>query len=83
MIFIQNYRYRLLLLLQIITGLYTDCLDTFQTMAMNEEYTKREKTGEVQFIYKTFICLETIINKFQRLLYNLMENKKNAGMSDK
>ena len=51
-------------------------------MAINE-YTKREKTGEVQFIYKTLICLENIINKFERLLHNLMENKKEAGMSDK
>ena len=25
----------------------------------------------------------TIINKFERLLHNLMENKKDAGMSDK
>ena len=51
-------------------------------MARNE-YTKREKTGEVRFIYKTFICLENIINKFERLSHNLMENKKEAGMSDK
>ena len=54
----------------------------FQTMAEND-YIKREKTVEVQFIYKTFICLEMIINKFERLLHNLMENKKDAGMSDK
>ena len=40
---------------------------------------QREKTGEVRFIYKTFICLENIINKFESLLYNLMENKKEAG----
>ena len=51
-------------------------------MAKNE-YTKKEKTGEVRFIYITFICLETIINKFERLSGNLMENKKEAGMSDK
>ena len=51
-------------------------------MAEND-YIKREKTVEVQFIYKTFICLEMIINKFERLLHNLMENKKDAGMSDK
>ena len=60
---------------------------------IENEYTKREreKTGEVQVIYKTFICLETIINKFdERLLHNLMNNlnklhnlnKKDAGMSD-
>ena len=47
------------------------------------EYTKREKNGEVSFTYKTFICLENIINKFERLSHNLMENKKEAGMSDK
>ena len=51
-------------------------------MAQNE-YTKREKTGKVRFIYKTFIYLETIINKFERLSHNLKENKKEAGMSDK
>ena len=51
-------------------------------MAKNE-YTKGEKTGEVRFIYKTFICLENIINKFEKLSHNLMENKKEAGMSDK
>ena len=50
-------------------------------MAENE-YTKREKTGEVRFISRTFICLETIINKFERLSPNLMENKKEAGMSE-
>ena len=51
-------------------------------MAKNE-YTKRGKTGEVRLIYKPFICLENIINKFERLLHNLMEYKKEAGMSDK
>ena len=43
----------------------------------------REKTGEVRFIYKTVICLETISNKFERLLHNFIENKKDPGMSDK
>ena len=51
-------------------------------MAKNE-YTKTEKTGKVRFIYKTFIYLENIINKFERLSHNLMKNKKEAGMSDK
>ena len=51
-------------------------------MAENE-YTKRKKTGEVRFIFKTVICLETIINKIERLSHNLMENKKEAEMSDK
>ena len=49
----------------------------------NNEYTKREKAGEFRFIYKTFICLENIINKFERLSHNFMENKKEAGTSDK
>ena len=40
------------------------------------EHTKREKTEKVQFISKTFICFENIINKFERLYHNLMENKK-------
>ena len=58
-------------------------------MIAENKYAKREKTGEVRFIYKTyktykiFSCLETIINKFERLLHNLMKNKKDAGMSDK
>ena len=51
-------------------------------MAKNE-YTNREKAGKVRFVYKTFICLKNIINKFERLSHNLMENKKEAGMSDK
>ena len=51
-------------------------------MAQNQ-YTNRDKTGEVPFIYKTFICLENIINDFERLLYNLVENKKEAMISDK
>ena len=42
---------------------------------------QREKTGEVQFIYKTFICLENIVNKFERPSHNILENKKEAGMS--
>ena len=47
-------------------------------MAKNE-YTKREKTGEVWFIYKTFICLENIINKFERLSQNGWKIKKKQG----
>ena len=50
---------------------------------VENEYTKREKARGVRFIYKTFITLETIINKFERLWHNLMENKKDTGMSDK
>ena len=50
---------------------------------------KERKTGEVLFIYKTykkyktFIWLETIMNKFERLSHNFRENKKDVGMSDK
>ena len=51
-------------------------------MAENE-YTKREKTGEVRFIYKTFTWLKTIINKFDRIWYNLIENKEDAEICDK
>ena len=52
--------------------------------AKREREREREKAGDVQVIYKTFICLETIINKFdERLLRNFMVNKKDAGMSDK
>ena len=36
---------------------------------------------EVRFIYKNLIYLENIVNKFERLSHNLMENKKEAGMS--
>ena len=50
---------------------------------VKNEYTIREKTGEIRFIYKTFICSENTINKFERLSHNLMENKKEVGMSDK
>ena len=51
-------------------------------MAKNE-YTKRQKAEEVRFTNKTFICLENIINKSDRLSHNLMENKKEAGMGGK
>ena len=46
--------------------LYRSCLDISQAIAQIE-YIKREKTGEVRFISKIFICLENIINKFERL----------------
>ena len=51
-------------------------------MAKNEA-PKREKPGEFRLIYKTFICLEAIINKFEKLLHNLPENEKDIRMSDK
>ena len=49
-------------------------------MAMNE-YTIRER--KLSKFDLTFICLENIISKSERLSHNLMENKKKAGMSDK
>ena len=63
--------------------LYRNCLNTFPSDAREWIHKEREKTGEVRFIYKTFIRLETIINKFERFSHNLIENKKEAGMSDK
>ena len=48
-----------------------------------ESIKKRERTGEVPFIYKTFIFLENIVNILERLSHNLVENEKEAGMSDK
>ena len=63
--------------------IFTEIVWAFSQAIAKNEYTKREKIGEVQFIYKTFICLENIINKFERLSHNVMENKKEAVMSDK
>ena len=51
-------------------------------MAQNE-YTERERTGEVWFILKTFICLENMIDKSERRFHNLMENECMTGMSVK
>ena len=62
--------------------IYIEIAWTFSQGMDKIEYTKREKTGEILFIYKTFICLENI-NKYEMLPHNLMENKKEAGMSDK
>ena len=63
--------------------IYTEIVWTFSQAMAKNEVTKRQKTGEVRFFYKTFICLENIVNKFERLSHNLMENKKEEGMSDK
>ena len=41
------------------------------------------KLGKFDFFWGTFICLENIVINFERLSHNLMENKKDAGMSDK
>ena len=46
---------------------------------MNKQ--RERKLWEVRFIYKNLIYLENIVNKFERLSHNLMENKKEAGMS--
>ena len=61
--------------------LYRNCLDTLPSNGREWIHQEPEKTEEVGFIYKTIICLETATNKFERL--NLMENIKDAGMSDK
>ena len=61
--------------------LYRNCLDTLPSNGREWIHQEREKTEEVGFIYKTIICFETATNKFERL--NLMENIKDAGMSDK
>ena len=45
------------------------------------EYTKREKTGEVRFIYKTFICLETKNSKKEKI-QGWVINKKKASNVD-
>ena len=71
------------ILIYIDIDIYTEIVWTLSQAMAENEYTKREKTGEVRFIYKTFIRLETIINKFERFSHNLIENKKEAGMSDK
>ena len=50
---------------------------------------EREKIGEVRLFYETLICklcnyfdCKTVVNKFERLSHNLMENKKDTGMSN-
>ena len=62
--------------------LYRNCLNTFPSYGRKWIQKEREN-WEVRFIYKTFICLETITNKFERLPRNMVENEKDAGMSDK
>ena len=74
---------RLKILIYIDIDIYTETAWRFSQALAKNEYTKREKTGEVWFIYKTFICLENITNKSERLSHNLMEKKKEARMSDK
>ena len=64
-------------------NLYRNCLDTFPSDGRKWIRKGREKTKKVRFIYKTFICLETINNKFETISHNLMENKKDAEMSEK
>ena len=49
----------------------------------NREWIHRDRTGEVWFILKTFIGLENMINKSERLSNYLMENKKKEGKKDK
>ena len=67
------------ILIYIDIDIYVEIVWTLsQAMAENEN-TKRKKTGEVRLVYKTFIGLETIIHKFERLSYKLMEIKKKQG----
>ena len=63
--------------------IYIEIVWTLSQVMGENEYRKREKTEEIRFIYKTFICLETITNKFESLPRNMVENEKDAGMSDK
>ena len=44
--------------------------------------TQRERRLEKFDSFRKLICLEGIINKSERPAQNLMENKKEAGMSD-
>ena len=52
-------------------------------MDQNERERERDRTGEIRFRNKTFVCLENMINKFERLSQNLTGNEKKAGMSHK
>ena len=63
--------------------IYTEIVWTFPQVMVKNGSTKREKTGEVRFTCKTFLYLESIVNKFERFSQNLMENKKEAGMGYK
>ena len=53
-------------------------------MAENE-YAKGEKKLRKfdSFTRLSFVCLETINNKFETISHNLMENKKDVEMSEK
>ena len=46
--------------------MYTQIAWTISQAMTENEYTKRAKTGEVRFIYKTFICLETKNSKKEK-----------------
>ena len=63
--------------------IYTETVWTLSDNGRKLIHKEREKTEEFRFIYKTIICFETTNNKFERLSHNLMENIKNAGMSNK
>ena len=54
--------------------IYTEIAWIFSLTIAQNEYA--ERTGEVWFIEKTFICSENMINKSGRPSNSLMENKK-------
>ena len=45
--------------------------------------TQRERKLGKFDSFTTFICLENIVDKFERFSHNLMKNKKEARVSDK
>ena len=44
------------------------------------EYTKREKTGEIRSTYNSLVSLENMIKESERLSNNLMEIKRKQGL---
>ena len=44
------------------------------------EYTKREKTGEIRSTYNSLVSLENMIKESERLSHNLMEIKRKQGL---
>ena len=59
--------------------LHRNCLDIFPRDGQ-EWINKKRENSEVQFIYKIFICLENIVNKFERLSHTTWwKIKKNQG----
>ena len=46
---------------------------------MNKQ--RERKLRKFDLLTRLLICLESIVNNFERLSHNLMENKKEAGKS--